>query len=179
MKWVSGAFPRRRRSAQYDASDQESISRGDLATITRTSNSPLVEGAHATNPHSASTRARRERRGRSAQNAAPACAARAARRLHARVGRSGSVLTRLLLSGRAGQYHHYRARDRLVPVMAHAAMIPPATANADGRPVARDVALAKLVNQDDDFVGLMSDLSARYGRIGRRSGGADSNCLRG
>jgi hypothetical protein len=52
--------------------------------------------------------------------------------------------------------------------MAHTAMIPPATANADGRPVARDVALAKLVNQDEDFVGLMSNLQARYGAIGVR-----------
>jgi hypothetical protein len=47
-------------------------------------------------------------------------------------------------------------------------MTPPATANADGRPVARDVALAKLVNQEEDFVGLMSNLQARYSAIGVR-----------
>ena len=41
------------------------------------------------------------------------------------------------------------------PVTIQTTMTVPASANAAGRPVARDVALAKAVNHEVDFVGFM------------------------
>src|SRR3989442_6057369 len=56
---------------------------------------------------------------------------------------------------------------KIGPVTAHTAMTAPASTNAEGWPVACDVALAKLVNHDEDLVGLMSDLRVGNGRTGR------------
>lgn len=46
--------------------------------------------------------------------------------------------------------------------MIHTTMMAPAIINAEGRPVARDVVLAKRVNQEKDFVGLMRNLQVLY-----------------
>jgi hypothetical protein len=50
---------------------------------------------------------------------------------------------------------HVSLKPKSGPVAPHSATTKTAPRNADGRPLARDVAFAKLANQEEDFVGLM------------------------
>jgi hypothetical protein len=54
-------------------------------------------------------------------------------------------------------------------------MTAPAIINAEGRPVARDVVLAKFVNQEEDFVGLMRNLQVHSGSNMAMSTTSDSH----
>lgn len=60
---------------------------------------------------------------------------------------------------------HVSLKPNSGPVAPQSATIRHAQKNADGRPVACDVAFAKVANQEEDFVGLMNHLRPPRGAV--------------